>query len=150
MTVATMNKIALCLLALSLVVLGCKERPVNDEEVEPISLIQLIAQPEKHHGMYIGTVGVLRLDFEGTALHFSSEDAKLGIPMNAIWLRIEPPDVEKYQNLAQEHVIVHGVFDANTNGHMGLYRGSIVEIESIWPIPRPNGNGELDTRGTNE
>lgn len=140
------SSLTLCLLALSLAVLGCKERPVS-EEIEPISLIQLISQPEEYDGMHIAAVGVLRLDFEGTALYYSSEDARLGIPMNAIWLSIEPPDIKKYQNLKQEYVIVHGFFDADRKGHMGLHRGSIVKIESIWPLPK---RSEADQNGASE
>ena len=135
------------LIILSLLLASCTEPaplpPLDTEDWLPkerlgVSLIQLIANPEDYDGQQVGVIGVLRLDFEGTAIYLSTEDARLGIP-NAIWLSLSPEQEKHYKYLEGRHVLLGGRFDAQSHGHFGNYAGSIEEIDDVMPWPPDRG-----------
>ena len=102
--------------------------PISAEESELISIIQLIVTPEKFDGKRVAVMGFLRLEFEGTAIYIHQDDYEHGIVKNGVWVSPLNGMCEKPKNLDQKYVLLEGRFDANKNGHMGLFSGSIVEI----------------------
>jgi hypothetical protein len=73
-----------------------------------VSLIQLIATPEKYDGVAIRLIGYLRLEFEGNALYLHREDYERGLP-NGIWIAV-PRDLSKdqTQTVNNKYVICEG------------------------------------------
>src|SRR3982750_1118818 len=53
--------------------------------VESISLVNLIATPEKYHGKWIRVEGVCAFEFEGNAVYLSTEDRRHMLTKNAVW-----------------------------------------------------------------
>ncbi len=47
-------------------------------KIQHISLINLIATPERYHGKWVRVQGVANFEFEGNALFLHKEDYKLG------------------------------------------------------------------------
>lgn len=94
---------------------------------ESISMISLIANPEKYYGKRVTLSGYLSSEFEGTAIYLSREDFDNRINKNAIFLLI---DENNYRIYHKEYVTLTGNF-TNGNGHMGLYSGMLKDIEYL-------------------
>ena len=99
------------------------------EQPTSVSIIQLIANPEKYNGKRVRIIGFVRIEFEGNAIYLHQDYEKLGIYSNALWLDVTDEirkDREKYDG---KYVIVVGTFDASNHGHMGLFSGTISDIK---------------------
>lgn len=131
-----MSKRRLVLICVSTLVISMASCDQNRDRYEPrtVSLIQLIATPEAFHGQIVTVAGVIRLDFEGTALYYSKADSTWGLAMNSIWLRLEREQIENYKNLEGQYVLLEGRFNHSDRGHFGLFPGAIDEISGIMPL----------------
>ena len=65
---------------------GYFPKPGPDDAVQDVSLIQLIAQPEKFEGTRVRLIGFLRIEFEGNAIYLHREDFDHGIAKNGLWV----------------------------------------------------------------
>jgi hypothetical protein len=104
---------------------GKSERPVD------VSLIQLIASPDKFDSRHVMVMGFARLEFEGNALYLHEEDYKRGLTKNAVWVDV-PPDIRgRSKEYDMKYVLIVGTFSATRKGHMGLFSGTIERVESF-------------------
>jgi hypothetical protein len=94
---------------------------------ENVSIINLIANPEKYYGKRVTVSGYMSSEFEGTAIYLSREDFDNRINKNAIFLII---DWSNYRFYHKEYVTLDGIF-TNGNGHMGLYSGMLRDVEYL-------------------
>ncbi|MCL5772915.1 MAG: hypothetical protein M1536_00850 [Firmicutes bacterium] len=107
-----------------------KER--SREKLHWVSLINLIATPEKFHGTKVRVKGFAVIRFETTAIYLSSNDFHHGITKNSVWLKIDKYKIGwDYKKYNKKYVLVEGIFDKNYDGHMGLSSGSIKQIERM-------------------
>ena len=139
------RKIALVMLTLAvaaMLLMGYEWRLSTHEEgvtagfaAESVSLINLIATPEKYQGKLVQVEGVCLIEFEGWALFLSKDDRKHGFTKNALWASYYTlPGGDSLQFQAKfdgRHVLVEGYFDAQSHGHMGLFSGSITNVTRI-------------------
>jgi hypothetical protein len=100
-----------------------KARPKS----ENISIISLIANPEKYYGKRVTVSGYMSSEFEGTAIYLSRDDFDNRINKNAIFLLI---DSDNYRFYHKEYVTLDGTF-TNGSGHMGLYSGMLKDVEYL-------------------
>jgi hypothetical protein len=105
---------------------------------EYVSMMQLIATPEKYDGKLVEVTGFLRLEFEGHAIYFHKTDYENALTKNAIWVVRNAILDQNADTLDMHYVILTGRFDAANKGHMSQNSGAIKEIISVglWP-PRP-------------
>ncbi|MDN3725528.1 hypothetical protein QRD02_14175 [Aequorivita sp. SDUM287046] len=97
-----------------------------------VSAIQLISTPEKYDGKVIRVIGFVNLEFEGTALYCYKSDFDNRNYKNSIWLEIPKKGIyELGKQCNGNYVSIIGTFNAQQNGHFGLFSGSIVEIRRI-------------------
>lgn len=103
-----------------------------------VSMLQLIATPERYDGKTIRVTAFLHLEFEGNALYLHREDYENALVSNSI--AIEFTDTEamtskKYQN---SYVLMEGRFSATTRGHFGAGQGSLSQITRLigWKVRR--------------
>lgn len=94
-----------------------------------VSIINLIATPEKYHEKKVLVSGFVQIQFEGNAIYFSKTDCENLFTKNAVWLSID--HLKEFDNFKQGYAIIEGTFDANDNGHMDLFSGSIKKITRI-------------------
>ena len=103
-----------------------------------ISLVNLIATPERYDGKKIRVIGYLHLEFEGNGLYLHKDDYDFGISKNAIWADVNEkhPEIGKLSKFSNQYVIIEGTFDSNMRGHMDANSGGIKNITrlEIWPI----------------
>lgn len=113
------------------------KEPATSEllSVEPIglSLIQLIANPEKYHGKSVRVVGFVHLEFEGNAIYLHKEDFDRFLPRNALWLSITDEIDKQADTYNNKYVLVEGTFNAENMGHLGMCSGSIEKIKRLEP-----------------
>jgi len=115
------------------------------DTLQDVSLIQLIAQPEKFEGKRVRFIGFLRVEFEGNAIYLHREDFDHGIGKNGLWVAI-PDDMTKQQRdeVNMHYVICVGVFAARWQGHMGMFSGEIRSVRRLqfWS-DQPRSTGPL-------
>lgn len=109
-----------------------------NRDIEPVSLIQLIENPEEYHGKLVRVIGVSRIEFESDGIWFTKEHYDQNVYMNSLWME---PDYDSLgvtrQQLEQfngKYVLVEGVFNKNNHGHLGMYSGALEDISrfQLW------------------
>lgn len=98
-----------------------------------VSIIELIANPEKYNGKAIQVEGFLNIEFEGTALYLHKEDLDYSISKNAIWVSFKSKEevFELKDKFGRKYVLLEGTFSSESNGHFGLFSGSIRDITRL-------------------
>ena len=124
-----MKRIALLgLLGLALV-LGCISRAdAWDPKLKSVSLLRLIANPDKYDGQMVRTYGYLRIEFEGNSIYLHKEDYEHSLLKNGLWVSFNPDKVSNQAEFSNKYVLIEGRFDAHSQGHMGLWSGTIKDI----------------------
>lgn len=107
---------------------------------ENVSLVKLIANPEKYDGKRIQAIGYLHLEFEGNAIYLHEEDFKHSMSENSFWVNFsskltKEQDLKKFSD---KYVIIIGTFKANEKGHMGMFGGTLDNIVrlDLWDFHR--------------
>lgn len=100
-----------------------------------ISMVALLSTPKVHDGQLVRVVGVLRIQFEGTALFLSREHYQQGVESNALWLS---PDLTSLKASAEElsrfngcYVLVEGTFQALNDSQLGPRSGAVDAVQRI-------------------
>lgn len=121
------------------VMLACSEPqpPKDDSSIviqrhdNKISIIGLIANPEKYHQQVVQVKGYINLEFEACAIYLQKEDHDLSIDKNGIWVEISKSEMKKMVDLDKRYVILEGTFDMYNKGHKSAYSGSITRLTEI-------------------
>jgi len=121
--------------------------PRDPEAFTKVSIVNLIAAPERFHGRRVRAIGFCSLRFEGTALYLHRQDDEVGIAKNGVWIDVGWPPSPEYMKVEGKYAIIEGVFNAHQRGHFGAYAGSIVNVtrleewrmrtEDVKPPPKP-------------
>jgi hypothetical protein len=97
-----------------------------------VSIVSLIATPEKYHERRVQVEGYLNLEFEGNAIYLHKEDYEKGLTKNGFWVefsdKLSKTEINK---LNKGYVLIEGTFNSESHGHMGLFGGEIYEITRI-------------------
>ncbi len=91
------------------------------------SIVQILAHPDRYHGRTVLVQGYLRVEFEGTAIYLSKEDADYGMTCNAFSVVLS----KKSAKYDRKHVLLEGRFDKNCRGHYGMFQGTIDHITRV-------------------
>ena len=100
----------------------------SEVTTEHVTLLQVLARPEKYDGKEIQIIGYLRLEFEGNCLYLHKEDYDHAIIGNDIWVDVTEKIERQKRALNDRYVIIQGIFDAKRLGHMGLSSGTLKDI----------------------
>jgi hypothetical protein len=104
-------------------------RSAGANEPQGVSLLQLIATPERYEGKRVLVEGFCHFAFEEHSLYLHREDSDLLNVANAVWL--DTPGA--HEALTETFVRVEGVFTAKEHGHLGAWPG---ELQSITRFER--------------
>ena len=102
-----------------------------------VTLLRLLANPERFDGREVQVIGYLHLEFEGNGLYLHKEDYDHSILGNMIWVNITSGMQKDLKEINDKYVIIRGVFDANDSGHMGLFSGTLKKVTrcEFWSDP---------------
>ena len=92
-----------------------------------VSLVQLIATPEKFDKNCVHVIGILKSENRETALYLNRHDATFGVMKNAIKIHLEQGDFKKLEQRSGLHYRVIGFFNAHKIGEY-LYNGTIDNV----------------------
>lgn len=93
-----------------------------------VSLLALVATPERFHHRHVQVTGYLKLGFENNVLYLSKEASRFGDSESAIWVDIEGIQNRRLQDLNGRYVIIAGTFNAENRGHLGGFAGTLENI----------------------
>ena len=111
------------------------------QEPIDVTLVRLVATPEKFDGKLIRVIGFLRLEFEGNVLYIHQEDYEKAILGNGVWVDVNPLISKQKAKLDLNYVLVEGVFSSTNKGHMDMWSGAISQVRraELW-IPARNAS----------
>lgn len=112
--------------------------PIKAEEPVNVTMVQLIANPQKFDGKLIQVIGFLRLEFEGNVLYLHREDYEYAILGDGIWVNVTPEIMKQSRTLNLKYVLLEGSFSSNERGHMGMWSGTVTRIRRAEPWPAHN------------
>ena len=121
-----------------------------------VSLIQLIANPDKYDGKVVRFEGVTNIEFEGNGIYLSKEHWKFRKQSFAIWMDLNDELSKSRKWLNGKYCIIEGIFHADNRGHMGLYMGSLSDVtmlnarEPISPTEAKKLQEEAEQGGTEQ
>jgi hypothetical protein len=109
--------------------------PAPTVEFETVSLVQLLANPERYDGRKIRAAGFFVYKGEQQALFLSSEDAENGISQNGITVALQSPAYKQddLASLDRKFISVKGAFVLR--GAAGARAPQIVGIEEVRSPP---------------
>src|SRR5437660_10122960 len=108
-------------LVLACVVAALLVSPMEAQEPTDVTLVQLIANPDRFDGKLIRVIGFLRLEFEGNVLYLHREDYENAILGDGIWVDVTPSMEKQRATLNMKYVLLEGIFSAGDKGHMGMW-----------------------------
>lgn len=111
--------------------LHLKEGVISSEDFN-VSIVRLIATPERYHERKVQVEGFMNLEFEGDAIYLHKEDYEKGLTKNGFWVTFSDKlDRKEINKLNKGYVLIEGTFNKDRHGHMGLFGGEIYEITRI-------------------
>jgi len=108
------------------------------EKAETVSIVQLIATPEKYEDKLITIRGFVHLEFESNAIYLHKEDYEQSLYSNGLWLNARECKRIGGQAFDTGYAWVTARFTAKRHGHMGLWPGELQDVQdcSGWPPHR--------------
>lgn len=123
------------LACLAVVGIGRGLQGESGENAIPVSLIQLIATPERFDGKLVGVIGFCNLEFEGDALYLHREDFESSLLRNAVALQVPPSLRAQRKELSGQYVIVEGRFEAPEPGGANIWAGYLEGVRRLERCP---------------
>jgi hypothetical protein len=127
-------------LALLLALLASPHTFAASAASERVTLLQLLADPDKFDGKQVAVIGYLHLQFEGDTLWLHKEDFDHAIIGNMLSVVVTKDIEKKRDELNDRYVLVVATFDAKDKGHMGLCSGTLKDVKNcaVWnPAGQP-------------
>ncbi len=120
--------------------LGCAQA------TEDISIINLIATPDRYQGREVSVAGYAIFGLEVNALYLAKSDVDHGMTKNSICLsgayeyfELKRKDnslsLDEIRQMNKSYVLVTGTFDSNNRGHAGMHSGCLTKITKITILP---------------
>lgn len=102
-----------------------------------VSIIQLIATPERFDGKIVSVIGYLRLDHEGHLLYLRREDYENVILENSLWIDSPRELMEQREKLEFKYVKIVGTFRAGHAKRNMFSAGGFTQLQSfgLWSDP---------------
>ena len=99
---------------------------------EDVSMVQLLATPEKFDGRPVHVVGYARFISGEGAVYLSDSDGMRQIDKNALALVVTDRQMQKRESrLDRQYVFVEGIFHADNKGRQELYSGTIDAVSRL-------------------
>lgn len=93
-----------------------------------VSVIQLVANPEKYDGKFVTVVGFLVMDSEGDGLYLHQEDHIHGIDANSVPLDRTHEMTRNREKLDASYVLITGTYKKDARGLDYPQTGRLTEI----------------------
>src|ERR1044072_1835706 len=93
-----------------------------------VSIVSLIATPEKYDGKYIRVLGIAYLDSKNfiNAIYLTREDKLKANDVNGVFLYLPAPG-PRTDRLNGRFVVAQGIFRSDEKGHLHKFPGSLID-----------------------
>ena len=104
----------------------------EERDFKKVSLVQLIANPEKYDGQYVTVRGVAYFDskYYINAIYLTRNDKRGANSPSAVFLYFAP-SIRQADHLNDQFVFVRGKFQANAKGHLQAFSSSLVDVDLV-------------------
>ena len=99
-----------------------------------ISMIQLIASPEKYENKLVQISGYCINEPEGPVLFLSEEFANQLLYENSIFIRLQK-DASFFSDLNKQWIMIEGRYEQDNRGPQGLFSGTLTNIQRVMHQP---------------
>lgn len=121
------------LLLIAMLLAVCASNAKAQEPID-ISMVRLLAEPKAYHGKLIRVSGFLHVGFEDNGLYLHKEDFDQALFANGIWVALSGKAESEAVKFNNTYVLMVGRFDARNTGHMGMWSGSLTDIQRMVPL----------------
>jgi len=105
-----------------------------DLDYEEVSLVSLLAVPERYARRKVQVRGFVTLEHEGTGLYMDEVAYQAGLRKSAVWLdRPRWLTAKATRRVDRRYVRVAGTFVASEHGAYGSYSGALTNLRRIEP-----------------
>lgn len=116
---------------------ACSTTAAEYKDANWVSIIALIATPDRFHGKPVHVTGLATIAFENTALCIGQPPLST---KDCVWLDVASVDakvLERWQTYHDQIISITGIFDKENSGHLDAYSGSISNISKVFVRQRP-------------
>ncbi len=101
----------------------------------PVSLVSLIATPEKYDGKFVYIEGIACFDNKNSinAVFLTRDDKLAGNGQNGIFVYFAS-SIKAADRLSNKYVFVRGQFRPNVKGRLGSFSGSLVDVDRVYAV----------------
>jgi len=120
-------------IALSLIALVLADNVASSAvEVPTVSLVSLIATPERFDGVYVNVQGIAYFDSKHyiNAIFLTREDKVRGNATNAVFLYLAPA-LGNVDRLNGKFVTVQGKFSSANKGHLNVFPACLLDVDRL-------------------
>lgn len=116
--------------------LGTGARATDEQKFVQVSLVSLIATPDKYDGMLVMVKGIAHLDNKTSmySIFLTREDKRAGNGLNGIYL-VLGSSLANVDQFNDKYILVRGLFEAKNKGHLDSFSGSLTNVDLIRAIP---------------
>lgn len=98
-----------------------------------LSMVQLLANPERYDGNHIRVVGYIHFESDGNAIYLHREDEEHHLFKNG--LSVSLAQGVAFEGCQDAYVVVEGVYRARTTGRMTLWSGELTHVTRCQRLP---------------
>ena len=98
------------------------------EEPKAVSIVELLARPEKYEGRAVRVIGFYRNEFEHSAIYLHREDAERSILANGFWVL-----GSGLSSLGNRYIAIEGIFTASSGGHLSRLPATVCGVVKATP-----------------
>lgn len=98
-----------------------------------LSMLQLLANPEKYDGDHVRVVGYIHFDSENSAIYLHKEDEEQHLFKNGSWVSLAPE--VSFEGCQDAYVVIEGVYRARTDGRMSRWSGAVTHVTKCQKLP---------------
>jgi len=142
LAVSMIKRLSVC----ALIILASDKSAAISEVPTDVSIIQLIATPERFDGKLVSLIGFVHIGREQDLIYLAQDDFNHGIFQNALWFHLSEDMGKDSRNLTGNYVSVVGIFSARHEGPYGCPNGGIPTIKRyrVWSSPQNPTGRALD------
>jgi hypothetical protein len=108
------------------------------------SIVQILAHRDRYHGKEVQVKGFLEVEFEGTGIYLSKDDADYHITRNGFCVTFNGRAVPYKKGsdgptqYHRKYVLIEGTFDKDLMGHNSAWQGAIKNVTRIVELTKHN------------
>ncbi len=139
------SKCALGVIAAALLLTTASIPQATPPKPAVVSLIQLIANPDKYDGKPVAVIGFLRLEHEADLLYLGKDDYENVILPNTLWVDATEEMGKDRNELEMKYVRIEGIFKAGHEQRNMVSVGGLTGIKEckLWSDPLDPLEGKI-------